>query len=137
VGVETRGSATLCGPARGAEVAGTVNDAAVPTEALTPAMFSLAVARSMATDPVLSGAVERSGPPPIWRHPEGLAEAIVAGTLVVAERRSRSGHRDAGVVGLAGPPDLGCAGRVRRAVAARFLWHAYLSKRGRRPGGPA
>ncbi len=243
MGVETRASATLCGPARGADVAGTVNDPAARTEALTPAMFSLAVARLVATDPVLSGVVERWGPPPFWRHPEGfgglvqgilaqqvslesavatfgtleaalgavepaafltlddaglraigfsrqkaayargLAEAIVAGTLVMAEldtapdaevRRSLVQLKGIGrwtadvyLLFALRRPDAWPSGdlalaiavqeswdwpdrptwdaldafaerwRPQRAVAARFLWHAYLSKRGRRPGGPA
>jgi len=211
--------------------------------ALTPATFSLAVARLMATDPVLSGAVERWGSPPFWRHPEGfaglvhgilaqqvslesavaafgkleaalgavepaafltlddarlrtigfsrqkaayargLAEAIVAGSLVMAEldtapdaevRRTLVqlegiGRWTADVYLLFAlrRPDAWPSGdlalaiavqelwglprrpswdaldafaerwRPQRAVAARFLWHAYLSKRGRTTGGAA
>lgn len=48
--------------------------------ALTPATYPLAVDALAAADPVLAGALERWGPPPFWRHPEGFA-GLVHGIL--------------------------------------------------------
>jgi DNA-3-methyladenine glycosylase II len=215
----------------------------VSEAALTAATFSSAVARLEATDPVLSGVVERWGPPPFWRHPEGfaglvhgilaqqvslesaaaafgnleaalgavepaalltlddarlraigfsrqkaayargIAEAIVAGTLDLIEldtapdvevRRTLMQMRGVGrwtadvyllfalrrrdawpsgdlalaiavqeLWGLPRRPTWDALDafaerwRPQRAVAARCLWHAYLSTRGRTTGGPA
>ncbi len=57
-----------------------MSDPAVPAAALTPTTYPLAVARLAATDPALAGVVERWGPPPFWRHPEGFA-GLVHGIL--------------------------------------------------------
>ncbi len=50
------------------------------TDALTTATYPLAVERLAAADPVLAGIMERWGPPPFWRHPEGFA-GLVHGIL--------------------------------------------------------
>jgi len=47
---------------------------------LTPAAYLDAVERLAAADPVLAAVVERWGPPPFWRHPEGFA-GLVHGIL--------------------------------------------------------
>ncbi len=218
-----------------------MTDPAVPTDALTPTTYPLAVARLAAADPVLAGVVEHWGPPPLWRHPagfaglvhailaqqvslesavaafgklegalgrvepeafltlddarlravgfsrqkaayaRGLAEAIAAGTLDLAAlanaaddevRRSllrlrgigrwtadvyllfalrRADAWPSGDLALAAavqelwgqPTRLGSDAldafaerwRPQRAVAARFLWHDYLSRRGRQAAG--
>jgi len=57
-----------------------VSDPPGPTDALTTATYPRAVARLAAADPVLAGVVERWGPPPFWRHPEGFA-GLVHGIL--------------------------------------------------------
>jgi len=48
----------------------------VRTPGLTPEEYRGAVERLAAADPVLSGVVERWGPPPFWRHPEGFAGLV-------------------------------------------------------------
>ena len=40
---------------------------------LTPETYAGAVERLAADDPVLASVVDRWGPPPFWRHPEGFA----------------------------------------------------------------
>lgn len=50
------------------------------TDALTSRTYPLAVERLAAADPVLAGVVERWGPPPFGRHPEGFA-GLVHGIL--------------------------------------------------------
>ncbi len=57
-----------------------MSDPPGPTDALTTATYPRAVARLAAADPVLAGVVERWGPPPFWRHPEGFA-GLVHGIL--------------------------------------------------------
>ena len=52
----------------------------MPTNALTPQTYSLAVDLLAASDPVLASVAERWGPPPFWRHPEGFA-GLVHGIL--------------------------------------------------------
>lgn len=49
-------------------------------DALTARTYPLAVDRVAAADPVLAGVMERWGPPPFWRHPEGFA-GLVHGIL--------------------------------------------------------
>ena len=48
------------------------------TPALTPDAYRSAVDRLAAEDPTLSSVVERWGPPPFWRHPEGFAGLVHA-----------------------------------------------------------
>jgi len=55
-----------------------VTDPVAPSAALTPASFPLAVERLALADPVLAGVVERWGPPPFWRHPDGFAGLVHA-----------------------------------------------------------
>jgi DNA-3-methyladenine glycosylase II len=47
---------------------------------LTPETYAGAVERLAGADPVLAGVVDRWGPPPFWRHPEGFA-GLVHGIL--------------------------------------------------------
>ncbi len=47
---------------------------------LTPATYAGAVERLAGADPVLAGVLDRWGPPPFWRHPEGFA-GLVQGIL--------------------------------------------------------
>jgi DNA-3-methyladenine glycosylase II len=47
---------------------------------LTLATFARTVGLLVARDPVLAGVLERWGPPPFWRHPEGFA-GLVHGIL--------------------------------------------------------
>lgn len=55
-----------------------MTDPIAPGAALTPASFPLAVERLALADPVLAGVVERWGPPPFWRHPDGFAGLVHA-----------------------------------------------------------
>ena len=47
---------------------------------LTSETYAGAIERLAVTDPVLAAVVERWGPPPFWRHPEGFA-GLVHGIL--------------------------------------------------------
>ncbi len=47
---------------------------------LTPETYAGAVERLVAADSVLAGVLDRWGPPPFWRHPEGFA-GLVHGIL--------------------------------------------------------
>lgn len=158
---------------------------------LTAETYASAVERLAGADPVLGGVVDRWGPPPFWRHPEGfrglvqgilaqqvsLESAIVAGALdldrlavapddevrriLVTLRGIGRWTADVYLLFALRRPDAWPSGdlalakavgelwglralpdwdeldawaerwRPQRAVAARFLWHDYLSRRGR------
>jgi DNA-3-methyladenine glycosylase II len=55
-------------------------DAVLLATGLTPETYAGAVERLAGADPVLAGVVDRWGPPPFWRHPEGFA-GLVHGIL--------------------------------------------------------
>jgi DNA-3-methyladenine glycosylase II len=55
-------------------------DAVLLVTGLTPETYAGAVERLVAADPVLAGVLDRWGPPPFWRHPEGFA-GLVHGIL--------------------------------------------------------
>jgi DNA-3-methyladenine glycosylase II len=55
-------------------------DAVLLATGLTPATYAGAVECLAGADPVLAGVLDRWGPPPFWRHPEGFA-GLVQGIL--------------------------------------------------------
>jgi len=155
---------------------------------LTPETYAGAAERLAGADPVLGGVVDRWGPPPFWRHPEGFG-GLVQGILVqqvslesavaldldrlavapddevrgalIAIRGIGRWTADVYLLFALRRPDAWPSGdlalakavgelwglpalpdwdeldawaerwRPQRAVAARFLWHDYLSRRGR------
>jgi DNA-3-methyladenine glycosylase II len=162
--------------------------AVLSAEGLTPETYTGAVERLAGADPVLGGVVDRCGPPPFWRHPEGFG-GLVQGILVqqvslesavaldldrlavaaddevrgalIAVRGIGRWTADVYLLFALRRPDAWPSGdlalakavgelwglptlpdwdeldawaerwRPQRAVAARFLWHDYLSRRGR------